>query len=444
MPRLFLSVTVFFLLASGVSAQVVSPDGTWILGRSDFHGEKLNGLLAYEEPDVFEGFNFSDSIIDSGHLSLGKFLGCKFIRTVFKDAYLTGETQDCDFTDCFFQGGEVWLSREEWLQTRNFREKTFHSLIVRGKLEDLDLSGAVIQGGDFSNASLAGCCLENTCFQDCSLPDLTQEQFTELKNFRIGDLTGLIVPGETLMEHDDYFGFAFGGKRDSRGKLAKLNFWPDQSFENAVFVQADLSEVWMEAEQVMKTWNWRNQRMDLAKWPKNIEEELNVSHWGDPIQEKNVVKDPRMELRERLETLTVFTGDVHIRAAKELEEDGTNCYFEDADLSGLELKHFDRTVNVQKGLFVRCRLENWTRRFRAPKDLSRSVFLGCRVAADLAGIDLTNTAFINCDLSEAFMTFSQFETTWNYQTGRLSMTKWPEHIEKKLKEEEKAKEEEKE
>ncbi|MBQ4144479.1 MAG: hypothetical protein IJD43_13510 [Thermoguttaceae bacterium] len=55
-------------------------------------------------------------------------------------------------------------------------------------------------------------------------------------------------------------------------------------------------------------------------------------------------------------------------------------------------------------------------------------------------VNLTDALFINCDLSSSTdLTLEQVKSTWNYKAGRMSLCKWPEHIEKALEEEEKAK-----
>ncbi|MBP3692955.1 MAG: pentapeptide repeat-containing protein [Thermoguttaceae bacterium] len=147
-----------------------------------------------------------------------------------------------------------------------------------------------------------------------------------------------------------------------------------------------------------------------------------------------------------------------------------NCAVERTDLSGFTFSRtsfysFDVTnCNIQKAKFINCLIPilssgqlTQTYNYRTGNfhniqvsrdnlwsniDLSNS-FWGNdfhpnnsaeRVILTLSNdVNLTNAVFVHCNLSNSRdLTLEQVKSTWNYKAGRMSLSQWPEHIQKAL------------
>ena len=230
-------------------------------------------------------------------------------------------------------------------------------------------------------------------------------------------------------------------------EIPVLKFGPDVNLSDAVFVQCDLSQAEdLTLEQVKTTWNFKNNRMSLCKWPKKIEKELGTEYFGDPISTEFCLDNPTGIFHKTMPETICLTGQTHGLLFSSSPQ--PNLYYENANFRlHTELESM---LNVRYGLFLQCKFS--TGPYVPASNFRGIAFVGCQFhiyfsllkGKSTVSIDITDSVFIDCDLSESTnLTLEQVKSTWNYKTGRMNLSKWPEEILKALEEEEKAKEDEK-
>jgi len=287
LPFLFM-----FLTVSSVSA--------WSLLLYDFESTPSFGGADYE------GWEIETVYVDSGI----EFYNCNFRNAKIQTAYIFYAV-NCDFTDTWFGGGEIELSREDLLKTKNFKAKDF-PVSVRGDLSNLDLSGFYFHNADFSSMNVENSQMKNTIFQNCTVPYMTNEQWKQTRNYAVGDYRTLRF--SHVWENIDLSRTVWGGiacRPFRYHRVAQLIFRAEEPPEptevpfveytyscslkftqtvnltDALFINCDLSgSTDLTLEQVKSTWNYKAGRMSLCKWPKHIEKALEEGEKAKAQEEK--------------------------------------------------------------------------------------------------------------------------------------------------------------
>jgi len=314
---------------------------------------------------------------------------CRFRDSYIKLAGFEGYCANCDFTNCRIGGGILNLPQENLVQLKNFQERRFTEISFgQTSLKGVDLTGFEFSHGQFDSLDLSESRLQNVLFAHCYLPNLTQEQFCATRNYAQGNFFDTLFHSQMRLKKVSLRGMFFGSHRHS----SPLVLDADSDLTDAVFVNVDLSGSELTLEQIKTTWNYQADAMALARWPEWVEKELKIQRQ----------KAPQYYLPGRSE-----------------------AYY-----------------SAPKKCFLPAR-----QTFLRPEDqnLSNRVILKGQMLCSFENIPMNACVFIDCDLTESKnLSFEQVKKTWNYKTGRMSLCKWPKHIEKALEEEEeeKAKEEE--
>ena len=396
--------------------------------------------LLYFRPGNYSEKHFSLIEMPNGFEEL-KVMNSQFRGTVFDfwDEYLEIDWKSCDLTDALFLSGAMNMPQDQLVKTRNFRLKSFPLGLGQTSLKGLDLTDFEFSNGDFRSLDLSESRMKNAFFLNCQPPKMTMAQWRETRNFTSGNFDQLEFFGSERWSQIDLSRTVWHGTRFRNGQklISRLNFAADAVLEDAAFLQCDLTpSKELTLEQVKSTWNYKTGRLHLCRWPKHIAEALETEYFGDPVTSGLLLKDPQGVTggKEHPETVCL-TGKI----ALHFSVPQPFFWFENADCP-TSFFTLGSSMNQRMGLFIDCRFvptqqKNWETQW----DLSRTAFLGCRLA-DLPEKSLEDTIFVNCDLSKARnLTLEQVKSTWNYKAGRMSLCKWPKHIENVLEEEEKAK-----
>jgi len=407
-------------------------------------------------PDIYQidtdgdapiaGIDLSHGYIDKFHAD-DMLINCNFEGTTFGDAMFSCD-KSCNLKDAWFQMGCLTaIPQEILIQTRNFKMKHFcHIQFKDMVLQDVDFSNFCFEDIMYGDVKLINCNFENAYFTGTGIGMLPDENLRQTWNFKNRDFRKL---NYFSIKNADLSGSLWGCDRMYQYINRIIRLGADVDLTDAVFVLCDLrrsSE--LTPEQVKSTWNYKNNRMELVNWPEHIRKALNLT---DPsqIKPKSSITDPQGYLADPAR----IYGDT----SKLAFGDYSHLYFEEAEI---EIGKFSKTLNHHYGIFEQCRFfitndNPYKRSDPLFGDFSKIIFVECDFDLEFTifyqtfgrsdpnhvlVLDITDSVFIDCDLSKARnITLEQVKSTWNYKAGRMSLCKWPEHIEKALEEEEKAK-----
>ena len=220
----------------------------------------------------------------------GEVIDCSFHGARIYKCHLDAITIRCDFTDAWFENFRLNLSQEELVQTMNFKKRQFRGTLEYTTLKNLDLSDFEFSNGDFSTLDVSGSCMKNAIFRNCTVPKMTEEQWKQTWNYEKGDFRQISLPRNGGKNNLNLARTVWGGTSDDenhRKQIPVLQFGPDVNLTDAVFIDCDLSESQnLTLEQVKSTWNYKNGRMSLSKWPEEILKELDEEKENEKENEK--------------------------------------------------------------------------------------------------------------------------------------------------------------
>lgn len=433
---IFPFIFVFFII-SPVYAQYFLLDSKCIRinedSPTDFSNQRITNFSMEEETSA-SNLNFDNSVIES--VELGAFTNlssCTFRNARILSAGFYGDFFDCDFTRCSIEDSHslLHLPQENLIQTQNFLDKRIPFRIESENYSGLDFSDFIFE------AELLGCCfmnckLDNAYFMG-TIPMMETKRLIATKNYQMGDFWR----NRLYITDNENLSLAGMCLRSIGGRVANVDF------TDAVFLDGDMRHSQLSLEQIKTTWNYKNNRMNLVQWPKDIQRALNFpERYSKPPA---ILKSPQGIFSFQPFPPCIMSGNINMEIGYSKDRNLYNIFFSNVigPLSYPKII-WEQTDNYRWGYFDSITFNNKDA-FCSENNalnLSCTVFkMCCFILTDWQKVLLENSVFIDCDLSESKnLTLEQVKSTWNYKNGRMSLSKWPEEILKELeKEKEKSK-----
>ncbi|MDO4570932.1 MAG: hypothetical protein Q4D38_11140 [Planctomycetia bacterium] len=415
-------------------------------------------VISLDEGDKdVENTSYQGQTIDEFFLDcLVSMKNCNFRDASIQWANASGNFVDCDFTNTWIDGGRLSLELEDLKKTKNFQDKKMTFDPIQLSAKGIDLSGFTFSKADFSTFYVENCTMQGTEFTDCVIPVLSSEQLKQTRNYQTGNFYNLLVKKENVWNHVDFSRSVWGWDCDELKAPSfysvNLTLLNDVDLTDAVFIHCDLSNSKeLTLEQVKSTWNYKAGRMDLSCWPEHIRKSIPTSYFRERFYRGYRITDPNMFCHRPL--------PIPMHAKGSDWSFGTcvpqpNVYFSHAQI--YNDYWVCKRMNHRVGLYAQCDFLTANRSilpkpFRAYvsyTDMQKMAYMNCRFEiwfsaeqyqngkTELILVDITDTVFVNCDLTNAGgLTLDQVKSTWNYKAGRMSLSKWPDSIMKALEEE---------
>ena len=388
MTRFFIFFMVMFVCAQFLPAEELrrypdiyqsDTDGDFPISNEDFsHGY----ILSFDADDIVTNCNFEGTTIEMARFSCDK---------------------NCNLKDTWVLNGTIDLAQEQWVQTRNFKMKRFKEIVFHKNIfRNLDFSDFKFEHSGFYDVQFVNCNFENAVFQCCTMPVMSVENWKQTWNYRNGALHTLRIKQDFNnidLSRCAISGFVWNNNTTTAGiRTPSPGIGKGVDLTDTVFFLCDLRKSKdLTPEQVRQTWNFKNGRMDLVQWPEHIVKSLDLPRYLSPNKWK--FQDEYFEIW-------------NLEQMKDLDERfRANILF----------------MGLSSGKVYQT-------------DLSKMLFFHCAFVFLMKETDISDAVFLDCDLTAPpDLTLEQVKSTWNYKAGRMSLCKWPKHIEKALEEEEKAK-----
>jgi len=261
---------------------------------NDFSNQTFNHMIIDSgQGDLLEyikNVNFSGCRFNQVYIVDYDFIDCDFSVATFYDVQmLSGVTGGCNFADAWINNSRIHLMPEQLLSTASYKAKNLVGFDpgYNAFYQGMSFAGFDLRYCDFQHAQMIDCDFTDATIEGATLGHLRIEQLLETKDFKQGLVKGV--------------------------KLSMYNsptVWPDHvvDLSNMVFIDCEFGLRWhtwdpvkqaddyhtgkvdltdsvisgchigdgITLENIKSTWNYKHNRMEGIKLPKEIQEALDA------------------------------------------------------------------------------------------------------------------------------------------------------------------------